>query len=90
MGAFLKPKKGTETGSNFDPEMGPRIEAVPHVSRGRGPVSGIVLGPNFGPKTCGILHLNLRANLALFWLGGSTSEGFPGKVGARLRPRMPL
>ena len=34
------------------------------------------LGPNFGPKTSGILHLNLRNNLGLFWLGGcSTSEG---------------
>ena len=46
----MKPKKGIETGSNFAPEMGPRIGAVPHVSRGRGPVSGIVLGPNFGPQ----------------------------------------
>ena len=36
---------------------------------GRGPVAGIVLGLNFGPKTCAISHLNLRQKPRPFLVG---------------------
>ena len=53
---------------------------------GRGPVAGIVLGLNFGPKTCAILHLICAKNLDLFWLGDAMLQGFLGDVGARACP----
>ena len=48
MGAFFDSKSGLVLGFNLGPKKGPQIETLPYLSRGRGPVSGTVLGPNFG------------------------------------------
>ena len=74
-GPILTPK--------WSPKLELRVEALSHVSRGRGPVSGIVLGLNFGHKTCAVFALICANNLAVFWLGGAMSQGFLGDAGAR-------
>ena len=48
MGAFFDSKSGLVLGFNLGPKKGPQIETLPYLSRGRGPVSGTVLGPCFG------------------------------------------
>ena len=63
MGAFFDSKSGLVLGFNLGPKKGAQIETLPCLSRGRGPVSGTVLGPALGPQTCVELAQNFGQNL---------------------------